>query len=208
MYPVNMSAPGFLQTGSGVRFATPALIAPQQYGVQGFVGLTDMSAAGLPQTGYGVPSATPVPIAPQQYGFQGGLEQMSPNDLSVLGSLGPADMSASALHNTSSASGRQTRRSSTSSKRRTSAARVPRAERDRITCDQPGCDVTFGRGAEFMRHMITVHHSEHTAYYRCMHMDCDYKYPRMDKVRSHMEKMHGLRVRVDRVNSVDEGRSA
>ncbi|KAF2684107.1 hypothetical protein K458DRAFT_487618 [Lentithecium fluviatile CBS 122367] len=61
---------------------------------------------------------------------------------------------------------------------------------NRIECAQDGCQKTFGRPAEFRRHLDTKHSRRGVV--RCM--VCTYEYPRMDKVRSHMEKMHGLRV--------------
>ncbi|KAF1949499.1 hypothetical protein CC80DRAFT_497397 [Byssothecium circinans] len=60
----------------------------------------------------------------------------------------------------------------------------------KITCTQPGCPVTFGRPHEFRRHFRTVHERKKSS--RCMF--CEYEYPRLDKVRFHMEKMHGFKV--------------
>lgn len=68
-----------------------------------------------------------------------------------------------------------------------------KASRRRHRCTQPGCDQTFGRPQEFRRHLIVKHNSQDAEKTpRCMF--CRYSYPRLDKVRNHMEKVHGCRV--------------
>lgn len=76
-----------------------------------------------------------------------------------------------------------------------------RKEGNRIQCTRPGCTTTFGRGAELRRHLKTVHRRGQTVPFRCM--VCEHESYREDKVREHMEKMHGLVVTKKR-----EGRSA
>lgn len=60
-----------------------------------------------------------------------------------------------------------------------------------VRCNQPDCSATFGRPAEFRRHLRTKHREPETENYRCLFESCKYDYPRADKVRSHMEKVHG-----------------
>lgn len=76
--------------------------------------------------------------------------------------------------------------------------RTPGTPRQRHACTVSRCEKTFGRPAEFRRHMKTVHKRHETPQVHCMM--CDYTYPRIDKVREHMEKMHGLRVHIEKSN--------
>lgn len=71
---------------------------------------------------------------------------------------------------------------------------TPHVDTTRERCTYAGCNATFGRGAEFRRHVRTVHKRHEAGGYQCLYQSCGYSYPRIDKVRSHMEKMHGLRV--------------
>lgn len=65
---------------------------------------------------------------------------------------------------------------------------------ERYTCTQPGCHTTFGRPIYFRRHIHTKHQQlEGLGEYRCLVLSCQYRYPRADKVKSHMEKVHRLR---------------
>ena len=62
------------------------------------------------------------------------------------------------------------------------------AGKERISCSVDGCMKTFGRGADFRRHMRSVHMGES---FRCLIPSCDKSYPRPDKVQEHMRKVHG-----------------
>jgi hypothetical protein len=98
-------------------------------------------------------------------------------------------MHAAALPQPSPALGIETRRPQG---RRSSVNEASQRKDSRIACNKPGCVATFGRPAEFRRHLDTKHNRRQNQGFRCV--VCKYEYPRMDKVRSHMEKMHGLRL--------------
>ena len=72
---------------------------------------------------------------------------------------------------------------------------APDAPGSRHACNEPGCERTFGRSAEFRRHKKTAHGGER---FRCMVESCDYSYGRLDKVREHMARMHGISLQVER----------
>jgi len=120
---------------------------------------------------------------------QFGLQQDVSNGAPFQGVWDPATLPAPASLQSESALEIQTRQPRT---RRAPTGGVPQEEGNRIACNRPGCKATFGREAEFRRHMDTKHNRGQVPGFRCI--VCTYEYPRMDKVRSHMEKMHGLRV--------------
>lgn len=81
----------------------------------------------------------------------------------------------------------------------TGSAPQPRTQRQTILdCDVPGCDATFKRLAEFRRHKDTIHQQGSTPRFRCMVQSCRYTYPRLDKVREHMKRMHGICLSMDK----------
>lgn len=119
---------------------------------------------------------------------QTGLQQLDIGqflDMSGTNQMVQTDMDASKSHPTLSSG-------APSGTRRPRTGKASQEGGNRIQCDQPGCSATFGRGAEFRRHLSTKHRRGQTAQVRCM--VCPYEYPRLDKVRLHMEKMHGLLV--------------
>ncbi|KAF1968107.1 hypothetical protein BU23DRAFT_656829 [Bimuria novae-zelandiae CBS 107.79] len=60
------------------------------------------------------------------------------------------------------------------------ATGTPGMRRSRHACSFTGCKKTFGRPAEFRRHMKTIHKRDETPGIQCMM--CNYTYPRIDKV--------------------------
>lgn len=74
-------------------------------------------------------------------------------------------------------------------------ARPSGTPEQRHACNVPGCLKTFGRPAEFRRHKETVHGKKNK--FRCMVESCDYTYPRLDKVREHMRRVHKLRIQME-----------
>ncbi|KAF2639721.1 hypothetical protein P280DRAFT_519114 [Massarina eburnea CBS 473.64] len=75
-----------------------------------------------------------------------------------------------------------------------SSSKVTRGNVKKTRCEEPGCKATFGRPQEFRRHFRTVHERKNDSGYRCILQSCNYEYPRLDKVRSHMAKKHGMKV--------------
>ncbi|KAL5377174.1 hypothetical protein DPSP01_009986 [Paraphaeosphaeria sporulosa] len=78
-------------------------------------------------------------------------------------------------------------------------AAQPRSQRRSVhDCDVPGCSATFRRPAEFRRHKRTVHMRHEAQEFECIVKSCNYTYPRLDKVREHMKRMHGICLRVEK----------
>lgn len=86
--------------------------------------------------------------------------------------------------------------SSSPSKPRSSLlGRGSSGNRKRVVCTQDDCSASFGRPIDFRRHLRTAHQQLGSGTeYHCLVSSCRYSYPRSDKVRDHMKKVHGLRL--------------
>ncbi|KAF2846621.1 hypothetical protein T440DRAFT_482416 [Plenodomus tracheiphilus IPT5] len=58
----------------------------------------------------------------------------------------------------------------------------------RIRCNFEGCTKTFGRPGDQHRHM----RKHRPMKYKCIDVDCDMKFYRIDKLRDHLRQGHGI----------------